>query len=286
MAILLVKSLPEHRATGDTSMAVRIHDAIAAVAGAGRAPSRAQLDAGNYRKHHRKFQGLDVTIENPRGSLRSGIDRDGREWCVSMHNDYGYIRGSLGVDGDHVDCYVGPAADAAIAYVVHQRKAGDWEAYDEDKVMLGFASEDEARAAYLLQYDDPRFLGPITAMPMAEFKAKVLATRDRPQMIKAFPLNRTIKVGDRIEFDDDVWTDKGPASGTVRSVSPDHKSITVDFGDGAEDEIDTIDWSRAKGFADWRNQRMSKGNKPYWLVGHGRPMAKALVLFLKANPPS
>lgn len=143
-----------------------------------------QLRAGNYRKHHIRFQGLDISIENPAGSIRSGRDPGGHEWRVQMRHHYGYIRGSLGVDGDHVDCYVGPDSEADTAYIVHQRKAGKWNEFDEDKVMLGFLSEEAARAAYLAHYDDPRFLGPITAMPMEEFKGKVRATAGRPGMLK------------------------------------------------------------------------------------------------------
>jgi hypothetical protein len=151
-------------------------------------PSLAQIKAGNYKKKHIRFQGLEISIENPRGSVRSGTDRNGHAWRTRMRWDYGYIRGSKGVDKDHVDCYVGPNADAAIAYVVHQRKAGDWDHFDEDKVMLGFDSEAAAKAAYLAHYDDSRFLGPVTAMPMDEFKRKVLATSERPRMIKTMVL--------------------------------------------------------------------------------------------------
>lgn len=147
--------------------------------------SQAQLEAGNYRKRHIRFQGLEITIENPAGSVRQGVDRDGHKWRTKMVYAYGYIRGSLGVDGDHVDCYIGPDRTADTAYIVHQRKAGDWKTFDEDKVMLGFRSEKAAKEAYLKHYDDRRFLGPITAMPMDEFKRKVLSTRQRPRMLKA-----------------------------------------------------------------------------------------------------
>ena len=91
---------------------------------------------------------------------------------------------TIGVDGDHVDCYIGPDPEATTAYIVHQRKAGQWDQYDEDKVMLGFPNQAAATAAYLQHYDDPRFLGPITAMPMDEFKRKALATAAKPAMIK------------------------------------------------------------------------------------------------------
>ena len=151
----------------------------------GAAASQAQLEAGNYRKKHIRFQGLDISIENPKGSVRSGKDRDGHEWRTKMVCDYGYIKGTMGVDKDHVDCYIGPDKDADTVYIVHQRKAGNWKDFDEDKCMIFFRSEDAAKKAYLKHYDDKRFLGPVTAMPMDEFKEKALATLKNPKMIKA-----------------------------------------------------------------------------------------------------
>ena len=148
-------------------------------------PTPAQAEAGNYKKRHRRFRGLDITIETPAGSVREGTDPGGKRWRTKMRFDYGYIRRTEGADGDHVDCYIGPDEDAPNVYVVHQRKAGDWQAYDEDKVMLGFRAKDAAVRAYLAHYDDLRFLGQVTTMPFEEFKAKALATLEKPKMIKA-----------------------------------------------------------------------------------------------------
>ncbi len=153
-------------------------------------PSAAQAKAGNYKKPRVKWNGLDLAIENPAGSTR--------EWGggkTTMKNDYGYVCKSEGMDGDAVDVYVGPNESASHVYVVHQRKAGDWDAYDEDKAMLGFDSEDDAKAAYLRHYDDPRFLGPITAMPVDEFVSKVRATKGNPAMIKCLFL-KAVKLSD------------------------------------------------------------------------------------------
>ena len=69
-------------------------------------PTEAQKEAGNYKKGHIKIDGYDVTIENPKGSVRSGKDADGTPWSVTMNNTYGYIRGTEGVDGDHIDVYL------------------------------------------------------------------------------------------------------------------------------------------------------------------------------------
>jgi hypothetical protein len=152
------------------------------------APSQAMLDAGNYQKPKIKFQGLDVSIENPRGSVRSGVDPGGKEWATGMQHHYGYIRRTLGVDGDHFDVYVGPNSNAPMVYVITTMAPPDFTVEDEQKAMLGFNSEQEATDAYLAHYDDPRFLGTVTEMPMERFKREVLTTREDPRMIKALVL--------------------------------------------------------------------------------------------------
>ena len=66
-------------------------------------PTEAQKKSGNYKKGHVKFGGYDYTIENPKGSYRSGVDENGKEWKRKMNDTYGYIRGKFGKDGDHLD---------------------------------------------------------------------------------------------------------------------------------------------------------------------------------------
>lgn len=148
-------------------------------------PSQAQIEAGNYKKRVVRWRGLDIAIENEAGTLRHGKSRAGLIWSRRMHFAYGYAKRSTGVDGDEVDIFLGPNLEAPMVYVIHQRKAGDWKAYDEDKAMVGFDSPEDAEAAYLSCYNDPRFLGPMTAIPADEFVAKVRATKEAPAMIKS-----------------------------------------------------------------------------------------------------
>jgi hypothetical protein len=148
-------------------------------------PSAEQAEAGTYNKPRVQWQGLTIAIGNPAGSVRRGTNRHGVSWEIRMRFDYGEVLGSMGVDGDPVDVYLGPNLEAPMVYVVHQRRVNDWVAYDEDKCMIGFDCQSDAEAAFLSNYNDPRFLGPITAMPVDEFVAKVRATKDKPAMIKA-----------------------------------------------------------------------------------------------------
>ncbi len=142
-------------------------------------PSRAQLDAGNYRKRRLDFGGFPVTVETPAGHERRGVQADGSEWSVRMKFDYGYIRGTVGADGDHVDCFLGPYPDAQVAYVVESAVYGRWREYDEDKVMLGFASEPEARRAFLVSYSDPRFLLRVVPMSVEILRDRLVSRKGR-----------------------------------------------------------------------------------------------------------
>lgn len=149
-------------------------------------PTEAQKLAGNYFKPSIAWRGLTLKIENPAGSVRTWRNPDDSIGGHVLWFDYGYAARSEGVDGDEVDIIIGPnLGSARDVYVVHQRKAGNWKDYDEDKCLVGFLSEDRARAAFLRNYSDPRFLGPITTMPAEEFVEKVKATKNKPAMIKA-----------------------------------------------------------------------------------------------------
>lgn len=133
-------------------------------------PTEAQKEAGNYRKGHLKLQGLDIALENPKGSIRSGTDQDGKAWQSTMAHDYGYIKRTLGADGDHVDVFIGDQPQSETVYVVDQvdPKTGK---FDEHKVMMGFADEQAARDGYLANYEKGwKGLGAIKAMPVEEFK--------------------------------------------------------------------------------------------------------------------
>ena len=133
-------------------------------------PSSAQKEAGNYRKGHIKLQGLNIAIENPRGSERKGVDANGKEWSHSMSDHYGYIKRTTGADGDQVDVYVGPEPFSQRVFVVDQKDQGSGK-FDEHKVMLGYTSQAAAIKAYKSNFDKGWSVGDVTEMKMPEFKA-------------------------------------------------------------------------------------------------------------------
>ena len=133
-------------------------------------PTEAQKKAENYKQGHVTLWGLPITIENPKGSIRRGTDANGKQWEQEMHHTYGKIRRTEGVDGDHIDVFIGPNLSSERVFVVDQLNQDTGE-FDEHKVMLGFDSIDEAQAAYLSNYEEGwRGMGPVTEVTMDEFK--------------------------------------------------------------------------------------------------------------------
>ncbi len=133
------------------------------------------------------FRGLDIAVENKKGSIRKGVNDDGTKWSTYMHHAYGYIRRSKSIsDGERIDCYVNEDnKNAENVYVVNQNNPFTGE-FDEQKCMLGFNSAKEAKEAYLKQYDSPKFFGSMLEMPFDEFKRKVFSTEKKPKLIKSF----------------------------------------------------------------------------------------------------
>lgn len=114
-------------------------------------PTQGQVAAGNYRKGHIRINGYAITIENPKGSYRKGVDRNGKEWKNRMRDDYGYFTRTKGKDGDAIDVFVGTSYSSTRIFVIDQRVNG---AFDESKVMFCFKDKDSAVEGYLRNYDD------------------------------------------------------------------------------------------------------------------------------------
>ncbi len=148
-------------------------------------PNLSKAVASGYPLQGRlNFQGLKISIENRKGSYREDKHHSPPKWRSKMFCHYGYVKGSEGVDGDHVDVFVGPNPGATHAYIITQVKPYSGE-FDEQKIMLGFDSAKDAKEMYMRHYDTPKFFGGIAAMPMAEFKSKVMHTLHGSKLIKS-----------------------------------------------------------------------------------------------------
>lgn len=167
-------------------------------------PTEAQKEAGNYRKGHITIDGYNITIENPKGSERSGTDKDGNKWSVTMNNDYGYIRGTEGVDGDHVDVFLSDNPESGDVFVIDQVNPDG--TFDEHKVMYGFKSALAAKRAYMANYSkDWTGLGNITRVSKEEFKKWVNSSRRKT---KPFSEYKNVK-GETQKEEDGIRPDEG-----------------------------------------------------------------------------
>ena len=121
-----------------------------------------------------RFQDLPISIEQSEGSSREWTDPDGNSGSTTMAHAYGYVEGCEGADGDAVDVYIGPNEKSEWVYVIHQLSTPEFVEFDEDKCMLGFDSEEDAKAGYLKHYDKEDFYGGMSVMKMDEFKKKLI----------------------------------------------------------------------------------------------------------------
>lgn len=137
-------------------------------AGSKASPTPAQIRAGNYAKGSTRLHGMPITIETPMFQSRRG-KQDGVPWSVLCMAHYGYINGTKGADGDAIDIFIGPVPESLQVFVINQVSRDG--AFDEHKVMLGFADEHSARAAYLNSYEKGwTGLGSLTHCTIKQFK--------------------------------------------------------------------------------------------------------------------
>ena len=163
---------------GNTPLSEKIATASAEV---NTEPTEAQKEAGNYKKGHVQVGTFDITIEQPQGSVRKGTDADGKQWENKMNNTYGYIRGAVGVDGDHIDVFLSNDIDGwngRKVFVVDQYNPDG--SFDEHKVMLGFNDADEAKSDYLANYENGWENGrriDVTAVNLEDFEKWIASSK-------------------------------------------------------------------------------------------------------------
>ncbi|MFH2034520.1 MAG: JAB domain-containing protein, partial [Candidatus Margulisiibacteriota bacterium] len=135
-------------------------------------PTQPQKEAGNYPKGHISAYGMPITIENPKGSMRKGIDQTGKPWSTEMKSGhYGYFKRSEGKDGDQIDVIVGnKIVGNSKAFIVDQVDPETGK-FDEHKTLVGFKDLEAAKAGYLANYEKGwKGLGAITELTTEKFK--------------------------------------------------------------------------------------------------------------------
>jgi hypothetical protein len=195
--------------------------------------SYAEAEAGTYPKAHLNLHGMRITIETPRGSERIGWKREGGvKWRCTMPGHYGYVRGSKGADGDHIDVTLGPKAldPACPVWVVDQHRADG--SFDEHKCFLGWPTREAAIGAYDASFSDGRgserrrgvtrmelrtfrewATGNATAEPLAKAAHRVFARWARGTKWNAEALSAMHPRGARVVTSPRVMRPDGPIAG-------------------------------------------------------------------------
>lgn len=184
-------------------------------------PTEAQKEAGNYKKGHVQVGTFDITIEQPQGSVRKGTDADGKQWESKMNNTYGYIRGAVGVDGDHIDVFLSNDIDGwngRKVFVVDQYNPDG--SFDEHKVMLGFNDVDDAKSDYLANYESGWENGrriDVSTVNLEDFEKWIASSKRKTKAFSEYSLVKKETVGN--SFDDFVRDSGGEVipNGVTRS---------------------------------------------------------------------
>lgn len=126
------------------------HAAVTSLVNPKPAPTPLQEKAENFEMDHPTVAGLPLSITHPIGAKRNP-DRFPDAKTLTAH--YGYIRGTIGADGEKLDAFVKggtPNAYDGPIYVVNQNKQDG--TFDEHKIVVGANSPQDAQELYERQY--------------------------------------------------------------------------------------------------------------------------------------
>ena len=174
---------------------------------------REELDlAKSVAMGHVDFQGLPISIENAPGTVRHWHSPEGDEGETLMLFAYGFVDGTMGMDGGGVDVYVGPDPRAQMVYIIHQQNphTGIW---DEDKIMVGFPHEQAARMAYQFHFNRPDFAITVSPMSVDHFKRWIAGTKDGDPLKQGEPTTRFVIPLEKSNV-------PSPGLGSLGNVSP------------------------------------------------------------------
>jgi hypothetical protein len=216
-------------------------------------PTEAQKKARNYAKGIIEIHGLEIAIENPKGSYRTGIDKDGKEWKILMPADYGYFKTKdangvqvKGKDKEEIDCFIGNDPKSDQIFIVNQI-IKDTKKFDEHKVLIAFPNRDKAFKAYKNGYSDDarKRIGSIVEMNIDEFKewlkndSHQLEAEDNNG--KASEKERIMKSIEAKKPEPPIIKDAESIKEIVKQVISEQKSSATEVKEGIISEIRAIE---------------------------------------------
>lgn len=116
---------------------------------------------------HIDFQGLEISIDRPKGFVQTGTNSAGEDWERTYLYDYGFIKDTEGGDGEDLDVFIGPELTSPTVYIVTQNHADG--SFDEYKAFVGFSSVEEVLDAYEAHIP-VEFFEDIASLPVGAIK--------------------------------------------------------------------------------------------------------------------
>ena len=107
-----------------------------------------QGEANNVQRAHVTWEDIPITLEAPEGGVRRGLTPEGERWQSRMGAAYGYIKGTEGGDGQHVDVFLGPNPEQRQNAFVLDELDRDTGKFRQHKVFIGFDNVGAAVRAY------------------------------------------------------------------------------------------------------------------------------------------
>jgi inorganic pyrophosphatase len=110
---------------------------------------------------------LRISIENPKGSVRKGKDKNGKAWANKLAGDYGFFAGTKAIDDDAIDVFIGDNLDSELVTVIDQYFDGK---FDESKFVICSATQAKAEKIYLDSYQKGWKLGDVSTTTVQQLK--------------------------------------------------------------------------------------------------------------------
>lgn len=266
------KSTIEESVTIKTDVDEAAHDAATSPLNGLLEPTEAQKREGNYQHGHTEINGLKISIENPEGSTRSGMDASGNPWSVQMQSHYGYVLGTEGADGDHVDVFIKPGTPEDYhgkVYVIDQVNPDG--SFDEHKAVIGAKSAREASDLYNANYSAGwEGLGGIKAMSWDDFKAWAKGTKEAAAAEKSPESAPDPTIRKSLIVEPDAANSAPQVIATVGTATPNGARATVewdvmearDLADSIESEVNENQTRQRKGDRVSDEQRLKIASNP------------------------
>ena len=205
-------------------------------------PTPDQAEAGNYRKAHIVVDGLPISIENPKGSIRRGMSPDGTPWVSPpMPADYGYVKGTRARDGDQIDAFIGHDGPQPHAFVIDQHDPETGK-FDEPKVLMHVKDMGDAARIYAASFGD----GSAPERGLAIHKVQTGALRDwlQNEAKKPFPpakADLTVRPNET-----DLSTSRGPEPSTPAAAAKEPVSTpSFEAWHASPEKFDKFDASKS-----------------------------------------